>query len=84
MLSLGAGILMQPWVPLGKHDRFLHKHSEPCPADEYGGQSRRTISPTLTPFIGEKWGWPVALTVAAGAAFLGSLLWLGVKFDAKK
>jgi ACS family glucarate transporter-like MFS transporter len=40
-----------------------------------------TLSPTLTPLIGETWGWPAALTVAAGVAFLGSLLWLGVKYD---
>jgi ACS family glucarate transporter-like MFS transporter len=40
-----------------------------------------TLSPTLTPMIGEAWGWPVALSVAAAAAFLGSLLWLGVGYD---
>lgn len=42
-----------------------------------------TLSPTLTPWLGEKFGWPIALTFAA-AAFLGGLLWLGVRFDQKE
>jgi ACS family glucarate transporter-like MFS transporter len=83
MLSLGAGIL---YATVGAYWAstidFSHKHSGALSGlMNMGANLGGTISPTLTPFIGEKWGWPVALTVAAGAAFLGSLLWLGVKFD---
>ena len=41
-----------------------------------GGSTGGTISPTLTPFIASMFGWSAALDVAAGAAFLGGLIWL--------
>jgi len=83
ILSLGAGIL---YATVGAYWAstidFSHKHSGALSGlMNMGANLGGTISPTLTPFIGEKWGWPIALTVAAGAAFLGSLLWFGVKFD---
>src|SRR5881396_2206780 len=36
-----------------------------------------TISPTLTPWIAERFGWNLSLACAAGVAMLGGLLWLG-------
>ncbi|MBI3610364.1 MAG: MFS transporter [Nitrospirae bacterium] len=83
LLSLGAGIL---YATVGAYWAstidLSHKHSGALSGlMNMGANLGGTISPTLTPLIGERWGWPVALTVAAGLAFLGSLLWLGVKFD---
>jgi ACS family glucarate transporter-like MFS transporter len=38
-----------------------------------------TISPTLTPWLANHWGWPVSLGVAAVVAILGGILWLLIK-----
>jgi len=38
-----------------------------------------TLSPTLTPWLAERFGWNVSLGFAAGIAALGGLLWLLVK-----
>jgi ACS family glucarate transporter-like MFS transporter len=38
-----------------------------------------TISPTLTPWLANHWGWPVSLGVAAAVAILGGILWLLIK-----
>jgi ACS family glucarate transporter-like MFS transporter len=83
MLSLGAGIL---YATVGAYWAstidFSHKHSGTLSGlMNMGANLGGTISPTLTPFIGEKLGWPAALTVAAAVAFLGSVLWFGVRFD---
>ena len=83
LLSLGAGIL---YATVGAYWAstidLSHEHSGTLSGlMNMGANLGGTLSPTLTPLIGEAWGWPAALTVAAGVAFLGSLLWLGVKFD---
>jgi len=36
------------------------------------------ISPTVTPWIAEQWGWPLSLGTAALVAILGGLLWLRI------
>lgn len=36
------------------------------------------ISPTVTPWIAEQWGWPLSLGTAALVAVLGGLLWLWI------
>ncbi|MFN3682092.1 MAG: MFS transporter, partial [Nitrospira sp.] len=36
------------------------------------------ISPSLTPWIAEQWGWPFSLSVAALIAFAGGLIWLWI------
>jgi len=36
------------------------------------------VSPTLTPWIAEHWGWPVSLGVAALIALIGGILWLNI------
>jgi MFS transporter, ACS family, glucarate transporter len=83
LLSLGAGIL---YATVGAYWAstidLSHEHSGSLSGlMNMGGNLGGTISPTLTPLIGERWGWPVALTVAAAVAVLGALLWLGVKFE---
>ncbi|MBI3810877.1 MAG: MFS transporter [Nitrospirae bacterium] len=85
LLSLGAGIL---YATVGAYWAstidLSHEHSGALSGlMNMGANLGGTISPTLTPWIGERWGWPAALSVAAGAAFLGGLLWLGVKMDKK-
>ena len=83
LLSLGAGIL---YATVGAYWAstidLSHEHSGALSGlMNMGANLGGTLSPMLTPLIGEAWGWPAALTVAAGVAFLGSLLWLGVKYD---
>ena len=36
------------------------------------------ISPSLTPWIAQQWGWPVSLGVAALIALIGGILWLKI------
>ncbi|MDH4237561.1 MAG: MFS transporter, partial [Nitrospira sp.] len=36
------------------------------------------VSPTLTPWIAEHWGWSVSLSVAAIIALIGGVLWLKI------
>ena len=38
-----------------------------------------TLSPTLTPLLADTFGWPVALGLAAGLAFLGGLCWFLIR-----
>jgi ACS family glucarate transporter-like MFS transporter len=82
-LSLGAGML---YATVGAYWAstidLSHHHSGALSGFmNMGANLGGTISPTLTPLIGDAWGWPTALTVAAGVACVGSLLWLGVTFD---
>ena len=49
-----------------------------------------TLSPTLTPWIADSFGWPVALGLAATIAFIGGICWLmiqpglGLKIESSK
>ena len=83
LLSLGAGILYSTVGAYWASTIDLsHRHSGALSGlMNMGANLGGTLSPTLTPMIGEAWGWPAALAVAAAAAFLGSLLWLGVVYD---
>ncbi|MBH0184957.1 MAG: MFS transporter [Nitrospira sp.] len=36
------------------------------------------VSPTLTPWIAQHWGWPASLGVAALIALIGGILWLNI------
>lgn len=36
------------------------------------------ISPTLTPWLANQWGWPVSLGVAAAVAIVGGLIWFKI------
>ncbi len=37
------------------------------------------ISPTLTPWIAQHWGWSASLSLAAFIALLGGVLWVGIR-----
>jgi MFS transporter, ACS family, glucarate transporter len=37
------------------------------------------VSPTLTPWIAQQWGWPASLGLAALIALLGGIMWLRIK-----
>jgi ACS family glucarate transporter-like MFS transporter len=83
LLSLGAGIL---YATVGAYWAssidLSHRHSGALSGlMNMGGNLGGVVSPTLTPLIGNAWGWPAALAVAAGVAVLGGLLWLGVTFE---
>ena len=36
------------------------------------------LSPTVTPWLADQWGWPVSLLVAALIALAGALMWLRI------
>ena len=38
-----------------------------------------TLSPTLTPWLADQFGWPASLGVAAAIALLGGFMWLRIK-----
>lgn len=37
-----------------------------------------SISPTLTPWIAQQWGWSASLSVAAAMALIGGIMWFGI------
>ena len=37
------------------------------------------ISPTVTPWIAEHWGWPASLGTTALIALVGGIMWLRIK-----
>jgi MFS family permease len=43
-----------------------------------GGNAGGLVAPILTPLIGERFGWPLAIGVAAAVSLGGALLWLGI------
>jgi MFS transporter, ACS family, glucarate transporter len=43
-----------------------------------GGNLGGALSPTLTPFLAQQFGWDSALYAAAGLALFRALFWLGV------
>lgn len=40
-----------------------------------------TLSPTLTPWIANEYGWSISLGVAAAIAFIGSMAWINIRPD---
>lgn len=38
-----------------------------------------SLSPTLTPWLADQWGWPVSFGMAALVAILGGLMWMNIK-----
>ena len=38
-----------------------------------------TVSPTLTPWIADQMGWPMALGIAAALALCGGIMWMWIK-----
>jgi sugar phosphate permease len=43
-----------------------------------GGNAGGLIAPTLTPWVGLKFGWPAAIAVGGGVCVLGALCWLWI------
>lgn len=85
LLSFGAGILYGTVGAFWSSTIDLSKEHSGALSGlmNMGANLGGTLSPTLTPWLGERYGWHIALTVAAAAAFLGTILWLGVRFDQK-
>jgi ACS family glucarate transporter-like MFS transporter len=42
------------------------------------------LSPSLTPWMANEWGWPVALAAAGAIAVVGAALWLKIDLDEAK
>jgi ACS family glucarate transporter-like MFS transporter len=47
----------------------------------WGGNSGGMISPIVMPILAQRWGWTVALQIAAAVILLGSLLWWLLQAD---
>ena len=81
LLSLGAGFLYFTvgafWA--GTIDLTPRHAGTLSGIMNTGANIGGTISPTLTPWLAEHFGWTVSLGVAAGIAGMGGLLWLLVK-----
>jgi ACS family glucarate transporter-like MFS transporter len=39
------------------------------------------LSPSLTPWMANEWGWPVALAAAGAIAMVGAALWLKIDLE---
>lgn len=49
----------------------------------FGSNVGGAISPVFTPWLAERIGWEMALTLTAGLALLAGVLWLGVRVERK-
>ena len=80
-LSLGAGWLYFTVGPFWSATTDLSKPYAGTLSGlmNTGANLGGTLSPTLTPWIADTYGWPVALGLAAGIAFMGGLCWLMVR-----
>jgi MFS transporter, ACS family, glucarate transporter len=80
-LSLGAGWLYFTVGPFWSSATDLSKPYAGTLSGlmNTGANLGGTLSPTLTPWIADSFGWPVALGFAAVMAFIGSLCWLFIK-----
>ncbi|MDH4304223.1 MAG: MFS transporter [Nitrospira sp.] len=79
-LSLGAGWL---YFTIGAYWSSISDLS-PSHAGSLSGLMNMganlggAVSPTLTPWIAQQWGWPASLGVAAFMALLGGCMWLRI------
>ena len=80
-LSLGAGWLYFTVGPFWSSATDLSKPYAGTLSGlmNTGANLGGTLSPTLTPWIADSYGWPVALGLAAVMAFVGGLCWLFIK-----
>ena len=80
-LSLGAGWLYFTVGPFWSSTTDLSKPYAGTLSGlmNTGANLGGTLSPTLTPWIADSFGWPVALGLAAAIALLGGLCWLFIK-----
>ncbi len=80
-LSLGAGWLYFTVGPFWSSTTDLSKPYAGTLSGlmNTGANLGGTLSPTLTPWIADTFGWPIALSLAAGIAFIGGLCWFMIK-----
>ena len=80
-LSLGAGWLYFTVGPFWSSTTDLSKAYAGTLSGlmNTGANLGGTLSPILTPWIADSYGWPVALGLAAAMACIGSLCWLFIK-----
>lgn len=80
-LSLGAGWLYFTVGPFWSSATDLSKpHAGTLSGImNTGANLGGTISPVLTPWIADSFGWPVALGLAAAIAFIGGLCWFMIR-----
>ena len=80
-LSLGAGWLYFTVGPFWSSTTDLSKPYAGTLSGimNTGANLGGTLSPTLTPLLADTFGWPVALGLAAGLAFLGGLCWFLIR-----
>jgi MFS transporter, ACS family, D-galactonate transporter len=50
-----------------------------CALMNTGGNAAGMVAPTLTPILGQAFGWTTAIAVACALCAVGGLLWLGVR-----
>jgi ACS family glucarate transporter-like MFS transporter len=79
-LSLGAGWL---YFSVGAYWASTSDISKPHAGTlsglmNTGANLGGTLSPTLTPWLAEQWGWALSLGTAAAVAVLGGILWLKI------
>ena len=79
-LSLGAGWL---YLTIGAYWSSTSDLSKAYAGSlsglmNMGANIGGAISPTVTPWIAEHWGWPASLATAALLAFIGGILWLNI------
>ncbi len=81
LLSLGAGCLYFSVGSFWASTIDLSKNHSGTLSGimNTGANLGGTISPTLTPWLADKFGWTVSLQVAAAFAFIGAMLWIFVK-----
>ena len=80
-LSLGAGWLYFTVGPFWSSTMDISKPYAGTLSGlmNTGANLGGTLSPTLTPWIADTYGWPVALGLAAGIAFIGGLCWFWIR-----
>jgi ACS family glucarate transporter-like MFS transporter len=80
-LSLGAGWLYFTVGPFWSSATDLSKPYAGTLSGlmNTGANLGGTLSPTLTPWIADSYGWPVALGLAAVIAFVGGVCWLFIR-----
>lgn len=81
LLSLGAGFLYWTVGAFWASTVDLSKRHAGTLSGimNTGANVGGTVSPTLTPWVAERFGWTAALETAAAVAVLGGLLWCAIR-----
>ena len=81
LLSLGAGFL---YLTVGAYwastSDLSSRHAGTLSGImNTGANLGGTLSPTVTPWLAQQWGWTAALGTAALVALIGGVLWLRIR-----